>query len=144
MGSNFDAVVAFQQQAYGLLPDRLALPTKEEIALRMRLVQEEYSELLVELGSAYVARDAQDDGHGLLKSFSYAKLAGELVDLVYVVLGTAAAFGIPFDECFAAVHRANMAKFAGGPRFSETGKLLKPEGWRPADLGLIVAANLDG
>lgn len=144
MSSNFDDVVVFQQQAYGLTPDRLGLPTKEEIALRIRLIREEYEELLIELGRAYVARDAQDDDLGPLKSFSYAKLAGELVDLVYVVLGTAAAFGIPFDECFEAVHRANMAKFAGGAKFNEAGKLLKPEGWVPADLSPILACNLQG
>lgn len=63
------------------------------IDLRLRLMDEE----LTEVFEAINARDAEQTAH-------------ELADLLYVVLGTAVAFGVPIDEVFAAVSRANLSK----------------------------------
>lgn len=38
------------------------------------------------------------------------ELADGLADLVYVAIGTAVQFGIPFDPVFLEVHRSNMSK----------------------------------
>jgi hypothetical protein len=62
------------------------------------------------------------------------KAADSLIDLVYVALGTAVAMGIPWDACWAHVHRANMAKeilpdASGGYKHS----LAKPAGWKSPD-----------
>jgi hypothetical protein len=62
------------------------------------------------------------------------KAADSLIDLVYVVFGTAIAMGIPWEACWAHVHRANMAKeilpdASGGYKHS----LAKPEGWQSPD-----------
>ena len=68
-----------------------------------------------------------------------------LVDLAYVVLGTAHLQGFDFDEAFKRVHEANMKKeksvassnpnYKGrDPRFSVT----KPEGWEAPDLSDLV------
>ena|SRR3990167_6357907 len=67
-------------------------------------------------------------------------IADALADLVYVALGTAHYYGIPFDAVFAEVHRANMEKVRAAsdddPRSKRNTKLdvVKPDGWRPPDI----------
>jgi len=66
-----------------------------------------------------------------------------LIDLAYVVLGTAHLHGFPFAKGWARVHRCNMLKTRAlnatdSPRQS-THDVIKPEGWRPADLTGLVA-----
>lgn len=57
-----------------------------------------------------------------------------LVDLIYVCLGAAVAWGVDLAPMFEAVHEANMAKVGGGTR--SDGKIQKPPGW--------VAPNIEG
>lgn len=59
-----------------------------------------------------------------------------LCDTLYVVLGTAVAFGVDIEECFDEVHRSNMAKASGPVR--EDGKRLKPAGWQPPRIAEIL------
>jgi predicted HAD superfamily Cof-like phosphohydrolase len=66
-----------------------------------------------------------------------------LVDLVYVVLGTAHMHGFDFDEAWRRVHEANMGKVRArrdeeSSRGSAKYDIVKPEGWRPADLSDLV------
>lgn len=73
------------------------------------------------------------------------QIADALVDLVYVALGTAHYYGLPFDELFAEVQRANMDKvrveseddYKGRSKFD----VKKPVGWKGPDLGLIIAST---
>jgi predicted HAD superfamily Cof-like phosphohydrolase len=75
-------------------------------------------------------------------------IADALADLVYVALGTAHFYGIPFDAVFAEVQRANMAKEradgSNDPR-SKRGSafdVVKPTGWQPPDIiGVLRAAG---
>lgn len=63
-------------------------------------------------------------------------IADGIGDAIYVMLGTACAYGIDLEPIFEEIHRANMAKLAGPKR--EDGKQLKPEGWEPPDIeGLL-------
>lgn len=96
----------------------------EEIVLRMKLIKEEYDEVMYELENAT----------------SIEKIAKELSDLLYVVYGCADVLGIPIDDCFAEVHRSNMSKLDkdGNPIFREDGKILKSELYSPADLSSIL------
>lgn len=58
-----------------------------------------------------------------------------------IIQGLAAFYGIPMDACWELVHSANMAKLGpdGKPILNpDTGKVVKPEGWVPPDLSLIV------
>lgn len=60
-----------------------------------------------------------------------------LCDILYVVLGTAVAFGIDIYPFFAEVHRSNMAKIdsvTGHLVKDEYGKVIKPKGWTPPDI----------
>jgi|SRR3954471_2875071 predicted HAD superfamily Cof-like phosphohydrolase len=65
----------------------------------------------------------------------FVNLARQMVDLHYVISGTAAEYGIPEDEAFEEVHRANMDK-RGGPIRAD-GKQLPPEGWREPDIAAV-------
>lgn len=98
------------------------------VALRSNLHREETKELT----SALL-------GHDL------SEVAGELADVVYVAYGTAHLLGIPLDAVLAEVHRANMAKFVDGkPILRRDGKVLKPEGWKPADVEGVLAREEAG
>jgi len=87
--------------------------------LRRALIREEFREY----------RDAEDadDPHATLDA---------LVDMAYVIVGAALEYSWDFAGAFAAVHDANMAKLGpdGKPIVRDDGKILKPEGWKPADL----------
>lgn len=67
------------------------------------------------------------------------------IDSIYVILWTLNKLGVPVDACWAEVQRSNMAKLGpdGKPQKNpETGKIMKPEGWKPPDLfGLLAAAS---
>ena len=58
-----------------------------------------------------------------------------LVDLVYVVLGTAYLHGFDFNEAWRRVHAANMRKVravnAEDSKRNSTHDVIKPEGWVP-------------
>ncbi|MBN8867541.1 MAG: hypothetical protein J0H98_08300 [Solirubrobacterales bacterium] len=79
-----------------------------------------------------------------------AILAGDLVeaidgfcDLLCVVYGAAAEFGVNLAPFWGEVHRTNMAK-QGGPVRAD-GKRLKPEGWTPPDIaGLLATLGSEG
>lgn len=65
-------------------------------------------------------------------------VADALVDIVYLCLGMAVNLGIPWEQCFAAVHQANMLKSKGtkdGP--SHLG-IVKPKGWKAPDIKGII------
>ena len=67
-------------------------------------------------------------------------VADALADLVYVALGTAHMYGIPFDEVFQEVQNANMrkerARDSKDPRSKRSSSLdiVKPSGWLPPDI----------
>lgn len=86
-----------------------------DVELRKKLMQEELAELVD-------AIDTED----------MVAAADAICDLLYVVYGTAVAFGIDVQPMMNRVHAANMEK-AGGPK-DEHGKQLKPDGWKPPDI----------
>ncbi len=65
--------------------------------------------------------------------------ADALADLAYIVLGMAHFMGIPFDDVWFEVQRANMTKIAANgandPRSKRNHRfdIVKPEGWTPPD-----------
>jgi predicted HAD superfamily Cof-like phosphohydrolase len=90
--------------------------------LRVDLLDEELGETLTAIDAGYLAG-----------------IADGLVDLIYVAIGTAIAFGIDLRPVWDAVHAANLRK-AGGPRRVD-GKALKPPGWQPPDIKAILTAQ---
>lgn len=129
--TNYQKLVAFHLAADGQVPEGPSLPPADVIAIRETLIREEFAEVM----AAFAAlAQAETDG----REPDLASLAHELTDLLYVVYGTFAAFGIDADAVFAEVHEANMRKM-GGPRRAD-GKLLKPPGWQPADVQSVLTS----
>jgi predicted HAD superfamily Cof-like phosphohydrolase len=68
-----------------------------------------------------------------------------LVDTVYIALGNAHLHGFDFNEAFARVHRANLAKVrAEGDylylsKYNNSADIVKPPGWEPPSHADLVA-----
>lgn len=86
--------------------------------LRIALIDEEYFELIEAIGWG-------DKVH----------IAKEAADLVYVVVGALIAWGIPFNEVFAALQNSNMTKVGPDGKVvkNEAGKVLKGEHFKGAE-----------
>jgi len=110
-----------------------ALPTGEVSdqlkSVRQNLILEEVAELFRAMNSK-----------------NKIEIFDALLDIEYVVLGTALTYG--FEHRMAAgwdeVHRSNMAKVGedGKVHLRPDGKILKPAGWQPPDLRKILAGDI--
>jgi len=69
------------------------------------------------------------------------KATDGLLDIVYVALGTLYMMGIPADECWAHVQKANMQKVLGMTSRGNKIDAQKPEGWVPPDIA--IAATIE-
>ena len=124
MNSMQDKVKLFHD-TYGLDdPFAPRIPPADVRELRMRLILEEANEL----------KEAGESGN-------LAHAIKELCDLLYVVLGTANAYGIDVEPFFAEVHGSNMTKVWPDGRIhkDQYGKVLKPPTYVPADIPSILA-----
>jgi predicted HAD superfamily Cof-like phosphohydrolase len=126
---------------------RITEPTADEAALRLRLITEEFLELLEAHGAPGLIRSEiwdrvtkwvewQRGGPGF--RVDIVKAADALADIDYVVEGTRLTYGIPRQAVANEVQRSNMAK-AGGTHDPVTGKLQKPPGWTPPDIDGVLA-----
>jgi predicted HAD superfamily Cof-like phosphohydrolase len=108
-------------------------PQFPDLELRQRLINEEYHELL----------DA-------VEQQNLPDTADAIVDLMYVLMGAAASWGLDIREVWKEVQDANMRKFdhPDGPRIVNE-KIVKPEGWVGPDVegalkrGLVEAKPHD-
>ena len=94
---------------------------------------------------SYFARFIMEELSEYLKACEEGTLvdaADALVDLVYVTLGCAHAMGLPFDQLFQVVHKANMSKVPANEYIrSLRGSqydVVKPMGWVPPEDELRV------
>lgn len=120
--TNYDKVREFHRAFFHLMDKELDATTLvgfERAALRNRLILEEVGEMQKELFG-----------------WDKKKLAKELADLLYVVYGTAATYGIPIDEVFNRVHESNMSKLGtdGKPVYRDDGKVLKGPNYKEPDM----------
>ena len=102
---------------------KVELPNKLTQKLRVRLIQEELTELIQAL--------AIDDE---------VEVADALTDILYVTYGAGHAFGIDLDEPFNHVHHSNMSKLGedGKPIYREDGKVLKGPNYYAPSLGKYI------
>lgn len=130
MKTNFEMVKEFHKAFLKNDPETPIDLTKQTsdlfnmVKLRKKLIEEEFDEVMYEL----------------TESESIEHIAKELVDLLYVVYGTGAEFGIDLDSCFAEVHRSNMSKLDenGKPILREDGKFLKSNKYEQPNLKRIL------
>lgn len=113
---------AFVLPAPGVPPDAV-------IELRKDLIDEEKRELYAAMDLA--AYEATKE--------NLVAVADALADLLYVVFGTALAFGIPIDQIFTEVQRSNMTKTPG--YLAPNGKILKGPDFEPPKLEPILFPN---
>lgn len=90
-----------------------------------------------ELRAALIEEEARETVEAIRAGDLVEAIDG-MCDLLCVVYGTAAEFGIDLAPFWDEVHRTNMAK-AGGP-LREDGKRLKPPGWTPPNIAGMVEA----
>lgn len=121
--TNFQLVRQFHQAFGHAVAKHLRIPTKDSMALRVKLIEEELAELKVCM--------RQKDIIGMADAYS---------DLLYVVYGGGLEMGADLDACFAEVHRSNMTKLGedGQPIYREDGKILKGPNYQPPDLKRVL------
>lgn len=95
------------------------VPSDDVCLLRSRLVLEEYEEF-----------------EWAMDLDKIPEMADAIADLIYVLLGTAIAYGIDMRPVWAEVQRSNLSK-AGGERRAD-GKVQKPAGFTPPDIAGIL------
>jgi len=117
----------------------------EKFRIKMHLPVSNDPHLLLPTESSYFARFIMEELSEYLKACEEGKLvdaADALVDLAYITLGCAHAMGLPFDELFAVVHKANMAKApANSIMRSLRGQqydVIKPQGWQPPEPEMLA------
>lgn len=123
----------------------------EERVLRVRLMLEEVLEFAKAAGiSVHAPAGAMNGMAGVgvyvIGEPILAAMAHELADVAYVTHGTAVQLGIPLLAVTQEVHSANMRKLGpdGKPIVDERGKVRKPEGWKPADVGAVLKRLNEG
>lgn len=121
--SHYLDLAAFHAK-FGLTPNLLPDFLPEDVErFRLDFLQEELDEI----------RDAAEAG-------DLPKMFDGLLDLVYVAIGTAHLMGLPWQDGWDEVQRANMAKerASGADDERSTRKhsadVVKPEGWAPPDI----------
>lgn len=124
-----DDVAAFHRATDTPILTSPKFPDAERVLLRAELVSEEVQR---ELLPAMITRNM-------------VETADAIVDSIYVLVGTALELGLPLQELWDEVQRANMTKAVQQPDGTlkvlkrEDGKVLKPEGWKPPDIeGVLI------
>jgi predicted HAD superfamily Cof-like phosphohydrolase len=130
--TNAQKIKEFHDAVGSPVPDKPVLPSLATLALRHRLIQEEYEEVT----EAWERLTAVLQTNNPAQPADLTNWVHELADLLYVTYGAILACGVDADAVFAELHRANLSK-AGGPRRAD-GKLLKPPGWQPADVRGVI------
>jgi len=120
MSDMFDMVCEFHNKM-GIEHD-LEIEDQASIDLRLRLILEEYKELVGAVGG-------QD------RPANRQAVADALGDILYVVLGAADIWCIDIDRVFAEIHRSNMTKEPGHKRAD--GKIMKGPNYSPPDLSFV-------
>ena len=119
-------MTAFEEQAFFMQACGQTTygANKRQAEMYRKLVDEERMEML----DAETAEDTVEEFDAVL-------------DQIVVLIGYGLSRGWPMNEGWAEVVRSNMAKIdpaTGTVRRRDDGKILKPEGWTPPDLGSLL------
>ena len=151
--SNYDDVKQFTEEANGtkcpVVPEKM---TKTEVSFLLKMVLSEMTELAQTVTESYaealqLVKDSVDvdpsSHHNLDDDVEIIAEQGDaMVDAWYYMLNSAAKKGINLSMIFDEVHGANMRK--RDPKTNKfikresDGKILKPSGWKSADIPQVV------
>jgi predicted HAD superfamily Cof-like phosphohydrolase len=101
-------VTDFHKKFRYCINSKPTIPDNTERALRVALIKEEIQEHIE-----------------ALKNNDVVEIADSIADILYVVIGTAIAYGIDLDKVWHEVHKTNMNKVCT----DTTKKAVKPNGW---------------
>lgn len=148
-------VRSFHRLAEHPSAEKPTLLSVDRTRLRLRLILEEFEELV---DSLYAASHGRSQAFSLVRAYlddlntpidsdnnveQLADVGDALTDLMYFAVGTGLEMGLPLDQFWAEVQRANMDKFPGGVVTKRAdGKVIKPEGWKPPNHEEIVRRSL--
>ena len=144
--------------AQDTLPKRPRIMTKEEVRVVGKFIMEEVYELF---DASFDSREmATKEMCSLVEYYRDRKVrnkpttevdvieqqADALIDIVYYCGDAGAKVCFPLDRIFELVHAANMKKIDKDSgkvlRREEDGKILKPDGWQPADLREVILSQM--
>lgn len=120
--SIFDDLHDFHTKVLQLKAPPPSLCDNAFILERVRFIQEELTEFT---DAAFVG--------------DIVKAVDGLLDIIYVAGGTLWFMGIPSQECWNAVQKANMAKVLGTTHRGNKIDARKPEGWQPPEPEIAAA-----
>ena len=144
---HYQKVEAFMVMARQSTPQFPMEPSKETRILRAKLILEEALETLAALGvQANLFYDGDrisiENGNLFFEVLSDFDLEGTIdgcCDLKVVTTGTLVACGIPDTAFQDAVDDNNLEKFGPGHQIRPDGKLVKPPGHKPPDIGGLIS-----
>lgn len=121
----------------------------ELLSFRLKFLIEELLEFAEAIGYEVDILTEGDGGHVEVTRRRNAKVIDHpqsfdaLIDLVYVAMGTAHLLGYPWENGWAAVQRANMAKVRAQSDGSDSKRgssfdVVKPEGWTPPNIEALL------
>ena len=112
--------------------------TNHETKLWGELINEKYAEFL-DAGN-------QHFNANLPISATLVGLATEAMELIYATVGLLNNIGVDGQGIFDAIHEANMNKIdseLGHVKKDYDGKILRPHGWKPADISKVIYPEED-
>jgi predicted HAD superfamily Cof-like phosphohydrolase len=95
---------------------------------------------LVNFRTAFLLEELAEYAQAITKKDAAGALDA-LVDIVYIALGTAWLFNLPFEQAWQEVQRANMSKIRTKSKSKKRGTsfdVVKPKGWRPPDIEQVI------
>ena len=95
---------------------------------------------LVNFRTSFLMEELAEYTNAITKKDSAAALDA-LVDIVYIALGTAWLFNLPFERAWEQVQKANMSKVRTKSKSKKRGTsfdVVKPKGWTAPDIEQII------
>lgn len=96
---------------------------------------------LLETRKVYL-QEEMDELYAAIASHDLVEVADALVDLVYIIKGTAAGLGLNWPALWATVHTSNMAKVRASTvdesKRGIVGDVYKPDGWTEPDIATAL------
>jgi predicted HAD superfamily Cof-like phosphohydrolase len=95
---------------------------------------------LVNFRTSFLAEEFAEYTNAITKKDAAAALDA-LVDIVYIALGTAWLFNLPFDKAWKEVQKANMSKIRAKSKSKKRGTkfdVVKPKDWKAPNIERIV------
>ncbi len=107
------------------------MPNEATRLLRARLIYEEAMETVHALGCSVNSQGEVVGG----SEPDLVEIIDGCADVSVVTIGTLIACGVPDESLLKLVDENNLAKFGPGCSFREDGKVVKPPGHTPPDIG---------